>query len=167
MFVPGFISNLDFFSEDPGWVNFLSRLAGFSRLILFDKRGTGLSDRIAGIANLEDRMDDVRAVMDAANCKRAALFGISEGGPMSLLFAATYPERASALVLYGSCARHPTISAGNIKQHFELIERLWGTGEYSMRSLLQAGQETRPLSAALRAGSGSVRALPRQCRSSE
>ena len=143
VFVPGFISNLDFFWEDPGWVNFLSRLAGFSRLILFDKRGTGLSDRIAGIANLEDRMDDVRAVMDAANCKRAALFGISEGGPMSMLFAATYPERASALVLYGSCARHPTISADNIQQHFELIERLWGTGEYSMRSFApsRAGDE--------------------------
>ena len=126
VFVPGFISNLDFFWEDPGWMNFLSRLAGFSRLILFDKRGTGLSDRISGIANLEDRMDDVRAVMDAANCERAALFGISEGGPMSLLFAATYPERASAFVLYGSHARHPTLSADNIQQHFELIERLWG-----------------------------------------
>ena len=85
VFVPGFILNLDFFWGDPGWVNFLSRLAGFSRLILFDKRGTGLSDRIAGIANLEDRMDNVRAVMDAVNSERAALFGISEGGPMSLL----------------------------------------------------------------------------------
>ena len=112
-------------------------------------------------------MDDVRAVMDAANCERAALFGISEGGPMSLLFAATYPERASALVLYGSHARHPTLSADNIQQHFELIEILWGTGEYSIRSFAPSRQETRPLSAALRAGSDWARLLPRQYRSSK
>jgi pimeloyl-ACP methyl ester carboxylesterase len=99
VFVPGFVSNLDLAWEELGWSHFFSGLATFSRLIRFDKRGTGLSDRMAGIATLEDRMDDVRAVMDAAHCKRAALFGISEGGPMSLLFAATYPERARALVL--------------------------------------------------------------------
>jgi pimeloyl-ACP methyl ester carboxylesterase len=101
VFVPGFVSNLDLWWEEPTWSKFFSRLAAFSRLILFDKRGTGLSDRMANIANLEDRMDDVRAVMDAAHCERAALFGISEGGSMSLLFAATYPERTRALVLYG------------------------------------------------------------------
>src|SRR5689334_9911196 len=83
---------------------FFSRLASFSWLILFDKRGTGLSDRDVGIATLEERMDDVRAVMDAAGSKSAALFGFSEGGAMSLLFAATYPQRARALVLYGSFA---------------------------------------------------------------
>ena len=92
VFVPGFVSNIDLFWEMPEWANFFSRLAAFSRLILFDKRGTGLSDRIAGVANLEERMDDVRAVMDAAGSQRAALFGASEGGPMSLLFAATYPQ---------------------------------------------------------------------------
>jgi pimeloyl-ACP methyl ester carboxylesterase len=100
VFVPGFVSNLDLWWEEPVWTNFFSRRAAFSRLILFDKRGTDLSDRMASIANLEDRMDDVRAVMDAAYCERAALFGISGGGPMSLLFAATYPERARTLVLY-------------------------------------------------------------------
>ena len=81
VFVPGFVSNIELIWERPEWANFFSRLAGFSRLILFDKRGTGLSDRIAGIANLEERMDDVRAVMDAGGSERAALFGISEADP--------------------------------------------------------------------------------------
>ena len=103
--VPGFISHLEQAWEEPAYSQFLRRLASFSRLILFDKRGTGLSDRIAGIPTLEERMDDVRAVMDATDSKRAALFGISEGGPMSVLFAATYPERVSAMILYGSIAR--------------------------------------------------------------
>ena len=135
VFVPGFVSNLELSWEDPGWAHFYTRLSAFSRLILFDKRGTGLSDRMAGIANLEERMDDVRAVMDAASSERAALFGISEGGPMSLLFAATYPERASALALYGSFARHPTVSADNIAENLQLIDRSWGTGEYYLRFL--------------------------------
>jgi pimeloyl-ACP methyl ester carboxylesterase len=80
VFAPGFISNLDLAWEEPPMAHFFSRLAGFSRLILFDKRGTGLSDRVAGIANLEERIDDIRAVMDAAQSERAALFGFSEGG---------------------------------------------------------------------------------------
>jgi len=132
VFVPGFVSNLDLWWEEPAWAHFFRGLAAFSRLILFDKRGTGLSDRMAGIATLEDRMDDVRAVMDAARCEQAALFGVSEGS-MSLLFAATYPQRARALVLYGCYARHPTISSANISQHTELIDRVWGTGEYMAR----------------------------------
>src|SRR5438874_5817378 len=130
VFVPGFVSNVDLFWETPEGAQFFSRLSAFSRLILFDKRGTGLSDRDVGIATLEERMDDVRAVMDAAGSERAALFGMSEGGPMSLLFAATYPERTQALVLYGSYARHPTVSAENLPAHVELIDRSWGTGEY-------------------------------------
>src|SRR5439155_3384766 len=80
-------------------------LSSFSRLILFDKRGTGMSDAVADVPTLEQRIDDVRAVMDAAGSQRAALFGISEGGPMSVLFAAAHPERVSALVLYGAMAR--------------------------------------------------------------
>jgi pimeloyl-ACP methyl ester carboxylesterase len=84
---------------------FLDRLSAVGRLILFDKRGTGLSDRVAGIPNLETRMDDVRAVMDAAGSKRAAIVGVSEGGPMTILFAATYPERVAAAVLFGTGAR--------------------------------------------------------------
>ncbi len=96
LIVPGFISHLEQAWEDPAYSRFLQRLASFSRLIQFDKRGTGLSDRITEIPTLEQRMDDVRAVMDATGTERAALFGISEGGPMSVLFAATYPERTSA-----------------------------------------------------------------------
>jgi pimeloyl-ACP methyl ester carboxylesterase len=136
VFVPGFVLNIELVWERPEWANFFSRLAGFSRLILFDKRGTGLSDRIAGIANLEDRMDDVRAVMDAGGSKRAALFGISEGGPMCLLFAATYPHRVEGLVLYGSYARHPLLtSEAVLKERIEVIDRAWGTGEYSLGRL--------------------------------
>ena len=100
--VPGFVSNVDFQWLDPDWARGLRRLASFSRLILFDKRGTGLSDPTPTIPTLEERMDDVRAVMDAVGSERAALFGYSEGGPMSLLFAATYPERVSALVQLGT-----------------------------------------------------------------
>jgi class 3 adenylate cyclase/alpha-beta hydrolase superfamily lysophospholipase len=103
--VPGFVSHLEQAWEDPSYSRFLMHLASFSRLILFDKRGTGLSDRIGGIPTLEERMDDVRAVMDSVDSQQAAFFGISEGGPMSVLFAATYPERATALVLYGSIAK--------------------------------------------------------------
>jgi pimeloyl-ACP methyl ester carboxylesterase/class 3 adenylate cyclase len=102
VFVPGFVSHLDLQWADPRIARFLEKLASFSRLILFDKRGTGLSDPVAGPASLEDRMDDVRAVMDAAGSERAALFGLSEGGPMSVMFAATYPERTCALVLCGT-----------------------------------------------------------------
>jgi class 3 adenylate cyclase len=138
VYVPGFTSNIDLCWEMPEWANFLSRLAAFSRLILFDKRGTGLSDRVAGIANLEERMDDVRAVMDAAGSQRAALFGASEGGPMSLLFAATYPQRVQALVLYGSYARHPLLTLEDyLQERIGLIDRLWGTGDYALGRFLQ------------------------------
>jgi pimeloyl-ACP methyl ester carboxylesterase len=112
VFVPGFISHLDMQLELPATASFFAQLASFCRLIRFDKRGTGLSDRLSGIPTLEERMDDVRAVMDAANSTRAALLGFSEGGPMCIVFSATYPERTSALILYGSHAakpRHPTI----------------------------------------------------------
>jgi pimeloyl-ACP methyl ester carboxylesterase len=104
--VPGFISHLEFSWELPAYARFLGRLASFSRLIMFDKRGTGLSDRVSDkeLPTLEQRMDDVRAVMDAVGSRRAALFGVSEGGPMCALFAATYPERTAALAMYGAYA---------------------------------------------------------------
>ncbi|MFO1304843.1 MAG: alpha/beta fold hydrolase [Burkholderiales bacterium] len=102
---PGYISHLDLAWEEPSSARFLERLASFSRLIRFDKRGTGLSDREAGVPSLEQRMDDIRAVLDSVGSKRAAILGISEGGPMSILFAASYPERTSALILYGTYAR--------------------------------------------------------------
>ena len=91
--------------EDEDKARFFRDLGSFSRLILFDKRGTGLSDRVSGIADLETRMDDIRAVMDAVGSESAAVCGNSEGGPMALLFAATYPERVRALVTYGSLPR--------------------------------------------------------------
>ena len=133
---PGFVSNVELAWESPGPARLFSRLAAFSRLIRFDKRGTGLSDRHVGVAHLEERMDDVRAVMDAAGSERAALFGVSEGGAMSMLFAATYPERTRALAFYGTYARHPTLTPDSLPHHIELIERVWGSGEYTMRYMM-------------------------------
>ncbi|HSB40133.1 MAG TPA: adenylate/guanylate cyclase domain-containing protein [Gaiellaceae bacterium] len=122
VFVPGWITHVELGWDDPLEAAFRRRLATFSRLILFDKRGTGLSDRVPvdQLPILEERMDDVRAVMDAAGSERAALLGVSEGGAMSALFAATHPERTAALVLYGSFARAGAALLG----HDELDARL-------------------------------------------
>jgi pimeloyl-ACP methyl ester carboxylesterase/DNA-binding CsgD family transcriptional regulator len=132
VFVMGWISHLDYFWEGPS-ADFLNRLASFSRLILFDKRGTGLSDRVAELPSIEQRMDDVRAVMDAAGSERAALLGISEGAAMCALFAATYPERTAALVLYGAYAKrlrdpdYPWAPTPKQRQEFfDAIEKGWG-----------------------------------------
>ncbi|MFQ5972832.1 MAG: adenylate/guanylate cyclase domain-containing protein [Alphaproteobacteria bacterium] len=103
--IPGFVSHLDLDWAEPRHAHFLERLGSFSRLIRFDKRGTGLSDRPGGLPDLETRMDDVRAVQDAAKSSSSILFGYSEGGPMAILFAATYPERTKALILYGCYGR--------------------------------------------------------------
>ena len=100
--VPGFISHLDLQWTDVGYSRFLERLASFTRLILYDKPGTGLSDPIPHVPTLEERIADIRAVLDAVGAERTALFGFSEGGPVCALFAATWPERTSALVLYGT-----------------------------------------------------------------
>lgn len=105
VYVMGWVSNIEYYWQEPLMNRFLRKLSSFSRLIVFDKRGTGLSDKVAELPTLEQRMDDVRAVMDAAGSEKAALFGVSEGGPMSALFAATYPERTKALILYGSYAK--------------------------------------------------------------
>src|SRR5262249_35693403 len=103
--VPGFVSHVEVMWEDPTIARFLRRLTSFARLIVFDKRGQGLSDRPARPPTPEESMDDLRAVMAAGGCGQAAVLGISEGGPMSALFAATSPERVAALVLYGTWAR--------------------------------------------------------------
>jgi pimeloyl-ACP methyl ester carboxylesterase len=103
--VLGFATHLELQWESPPFARFFDRISSFSRLILFDKRGTGLSDPVTEAPTLEQRVDDVRAVMDAAGSERAALFGISEGGPMSVLFAATHPDRVTALVLHGAMGR--------------------------------------------------------------
>jgi len=135
VFVPGFVSNIEHYWEMPQVPDLLERLGSFARVVIFDKRGTGLSDPVSGPPPLEQRMDDMQAVMDAAGVERAALYGISEGGPASVLFAATYPERASALVLYGSTPRFRTdtdISWGATDEQIELMlsqtERTWGDG---------------------------------------
>jgi pimeloyl-ACP methyl ester carboxylesterase len=135
VFVMGWVSHLDYFWEEPLFARFLRRLASFSRLILFDKRGTGLSDRVPSdqLPTLEERMDDVRAVMDAVGSKRAALMGISEGGPLCALFAATYPERTAALVMFGTYARrieapdYPWAPSAEEHERFlEEVESGWG-----------------------------------------
>lgn len=105
VWVPGFVSHVELIWEMPPAARIIERLASFSRLIMFDKRGTGLSDPVDGSPTLEDRIDDLRAVMEAAGSRQAVVVGVSEGVPMSILFAATHPEMVSALVLYGGMAR--------------------------------------------------------------
>lgn len=135
VFVMGWVSHLEYFWREPSFARFLLRLASFSRLILFDKRGTGLSDRVPvnELPTLEQRMDDVRAVMDAVGSERAALCGVSEGGPLCSLFAATYPEKTMAVVMIGTYAKRirdadypwaPT--SEHRQQFFEEIRSHWG-----------------------------------------
>jgi pimeloyl-ACP methyl ester carboxylesterase len=138
VFVPGVISHVEFFHELPGYTEFLDGLGAFARVIVFDKRGNGLSDRVAGAPNLEERMDDIRAVMEAAGSERATLFGVCEGGPLSLLFAATHPDRVDAVVLYDTFVRfggtqeyvdgdlHSEMTAALAAAVFET----WGTGAH-------------------------------------
>ncbi len=134
--VPGWISNVDFAWEDPLYGDWMRRLTAFSRVIVFDKRGTGLSDRDVGDSTLEERMDDLRAVLAAAGSERAAIVGFSEGGSLAILFAATYPERVRALVLYGTFARvteAPDYPAGALGQKAvdalrHALETAWGQG---------------------------------------
>jgi pimeloyl-ACP methyl ester carboxylesterase len=127
VFVPGFISHIENYWEHPDLARWLLRLAAFARVIMFDKRGTGLSDPVAAVPSMELRMDDVRAVMDAAGSESATLLGVSEGGGLAALFAATYPQRCQRLVLYGTFARFP-ITAEVLKPLFQYIDRAWGNG---------------------------------------
>jgi pimeloyl-ACP methyl ester carboxylesterase len=137
VYVPGWVSNIDLAWEKPKPARFLERLASFSRLILFDKRGTGMSDRVSNdrLPTLEQRMDDVRAVLDAVGSKNAALLGHSEGSSMSVLFAATYPDRSRALVLVGAFAKRLRTDdypwAPTLEERLatiEEVERNWGAG---------------------------------------
>ncbi len=135
VFVMGWVSHLEYFWEEPHFAAFLNRLASFSRLILFDKRGTGLSDRVplSELPTLEQRMEDVHAVMDKVGSERAVLIGVSEGGPMCSLFAATYPERTTALVMIGTYAKrikdedYPWgVSLEDREAFFEMMQHDWG-----------------------------------------
>ena len=128
---PGTVSHVELYWEIPGVAALLRGFAEHARLIFFDKRGTGLSDRVGGAPTLEERSDDIRAVMDAAGSQRAALIGASEGVPMSVVFAASYPERVSALVLYGGKARE-----------LWAPDYLIGSTEREERQNIQEGLET-------------------------
>jgi pimeloyl-ACP methyl ester carboxylesterase len=127
--VPGLVSHVEFTHELAGYTAFLRRLATFARVVTFDKRGQGLSDRISGAPSLEQRMDDVRAVMDDIGSQRAVIVGFSEGGAMSVLFAATYPERVAQLVLFGGFAVSPTFRSNDLEGLIAQRLKTWGTGE--------------------------------------
>jgi pimeloyl-ACP methyl ester carboxylesterase len=151
--VPGFLSHLDLLWESPFYAAWVNRLASFARVILFDKRGTGLSDRDVGESTLEERMDDLRAVLDAACSNRAAVLAVSEGGALAILFTATYPERVRALVLASSWARqasapdYPEANGGaSIDEWRRIIDTAWGEGrtlKYFAPSLLDVPRHRR------------------------
>jgi pimeloyl-ACP methyl ester carboxylesterase len=126
--VPGFVSHVEFMHELAGYTAFLRRLSTFARVVTFDKRGQGLSDRISGAPSLEQRMDDVRAVMDEIGSQRAVIVGFSEGAAMSVLFAATYPERVVQLILFGGFAAAPFL-LNDVEARIARIVKAWGTGE--------------------------------------
>jgi pimeloyl-ACP methyl ester carboxylesterase len=149
VYVPGWVSNIEAMWEEPSHARLLGRLAAFSRLILFDKRGTGMSDPVPvdRLPTLEERMDDVRAVMDAAGSERAAIFGSSEGGLMSVLFSATSPERIEALItlaIYATRLRSPDYPWAPKPEaraaEIEEIERTWG-GEMDISNLAPSADE--------------------------
>ena len=129
--VPGFISNVEETWDNPSAARWLDRLSRFARVIAFDKRGTGLSDRVEAVPSLDERMDDARAVMDAAHSERAVLLGISEGGSLAALFAASHPDRCTSLILYGAFAKfsswYPTEE--KLAAFYRYVEEKWGTGE--------------------------------------
>lgn len=138
--IPGWISHLAMDWEEPTWLRWCDRMTSFARLIRFDKRGTGLSDRPSGVPTLEERMEDARAVMDAVGLQQAHVLGWSEGGPLALLLAATYPERVQSLVLYGTQAcfrrkddypwgREPATR----EEQVSFIEKEWGQMAFAQR----------------------------------
>lgn len=135
LFIPGFVSNVELLWDNPGFAEMFTRFSTLGRFIFFDKRGTGCSDRSLGTGSAEDRMDDVRAVADAAGIEQAIVIGLSEGGPLAILFATTYPERVRSLVLWGTYARGlaaPDYEAGVdpeiVEPFIANIRELWGSG---------------------------------------
>jgi len=142
VYIPGWISNIDLMWACPELVSFLEELGKIARVILFDKRGTGLSDRVVEFPTLEERMDDVRAVMDAVDSEKAVLFGHSEGGSVSALFAATYPNRTVSLITFGIFAKriyspnYPWAPTNEERQKvYDMIENSWGSGDMNLESL--------------------------------
>ena len=144
--VPGLTSNIEMFHELPGYTATLQRLARFARVITFDKRGQGLSDRMSGAPSLEQRMDDVRAVMDEIGSRRAAIVSFSEGACMSALFAATYPDRVSHLILFGGFSRAADlwpkgITPTQMEERLAHRVRNWGNGDILKAVLPSHAQE--------------------------
>ncbi|TRX59176.1 alpha/beta fold hydrolase [Fulvivirga sp. M361] len=142
VYIPGWVSNIDWVWECPELVHFLRELGKITRVILFDKRGTGLSDRVVELSTLEERMDDIRAVMDAADSEKAVLFGHSEGGCVSALFAATYPNRVISLITFGIFAKrrhspdYPWAPTDEERQEvYDMIEHNWGNGNMYLEKL--------------------------------
>lgn len=131
MCVPGFVSHLEHDLREPHIARYFDRLATFARVIVFDKRGTGLSDRELDHPTLEERMDDIRAVMDVVGSSEAAIYGISEGGSLAALFAATYPERCRALVLYGAFEKFSTWikTEAQLQGILAYFDHAWGSGD--------------------------------------
>jgi pimeloyl-ACP methyl ester carboxylesterase len=174
VFVPGYVSHIEIEGSLPSFAPMLERLASFSRLIRFDKRGTGMSDRVGGAPTLETRMDDVRAVMDAVGSRRAAFYGLSEGGALSILFAATYPDRTAALVVRSAYPRRmwaPDYPWGRTEEEYvrevEGAVQLFGPRERASEVLRTVGrfddEEVIDFIAGVRFGSspGSLEALHR------
>ena len=135
--VPGFVSHVEAAWDWPYLARFLYRLASFGRLILFDKRGTGLSDPMKRPPTLAERVDDIRAVMDAVGVERAHLFGVSEGGALSIAFAAQHPHRVESLILYGSYPRKVAtadypwgVSRQTVAQFLERFDEAWASGAW-------------------------------------
>jgi class 3 adenylate cyclase len=158
LMIPGWVSHLELEWEEPCWVRWCERLTRFARLVRFDKRGTGLSDRPGGIPNPDERMEDARAVMDAVDLVRAHVMGWSEGGPLAIMLAVTHPERVQSLILSGTQAtfrRKPDYPFGleDDEADYMELERSWGSTEHA-RFFIPDG-DTRTiarLSAYLRAG---------------
>ncbi|SMD32789.1 Pimeloyl-ACP methyl ester carboxylesterase [Reichenbachiella faecimaris] len=142
VYIPGWVSNIDWMWACPELVHFFEELGKIARVILFDKRGTGLSDRVVELSTLEERMDDIRAVMDAVGSEKAILFGHSEGGSVSALFAATYPKRTVSLITFGVFAKrrydanYPWAPTDEERQKvYDMIENSWGSGDMNLESL--------------------------------
>ncbi|MEQ9169104.1 MAG: alpha/beta fold hydrolase [Fulvivirga sp.] len=150
VYIPGWVSNIDWMWACPELVDFLQELGKICRVILFDKRGTGLSDRVVELSTLEERMDDIRAVMDAVGSEKAILFGHSEGGCVSALFAATYPNRVISLIAFGIFAKrryapeYPWAPTDEQRQVvYDMIENNWGSGDMNLESLAPSKADDR------------------------
>jgi class 3 adenylate cyclase len=169
--VPGWLSHVDLLWGDPGWASFVGELASFARVILYDKGGSGASDPVDGVPTLESRTDELRAVMDATGSDRAALFGLSMGGAISVLFAATYPARVSALILFGSFANGSLEDDGSpgraqwiklMTRIREIIDHHWGEGrsvDWAAPSVSHSTLRRRAVGALERAGMSPKMAL--------